>query len=104
MPAMAAVAGRCPPFGVHPSGPVVQPVRCPAPSDVRRLLSGPLVSAVQCPAVWCLPACPVASVSYRVSPAVALGTTSVRRATFTTGTGRGSCGLPRPGRLGQRLE
>jgi hypothetical protein len=95
---------RCPSV---PSG--VQPVRCPArpvssPSGVRRLLSGPLVSAVRRPAVWCLPACPVASVSSRISPAVALGTTSVRRATFTAGTGRGSCGLLRPGRLGQRLE
>jgi hypothetical protein len=109
---MLSVAGPCPPFGVHPGsdvrGPVVQP-------------SGVQPSGVQpadwCPAGWCVRPSGVrpAGVSARPvsgrlvsarpsghlrlacgSPGVALGITSVRRATFTTGTDRVARGLRCP--------
>jgi hypothetical protein len=123
MPATAPVAGSHPPFGVHLSGPVsspsdVRPVRRPTRPVSGRLMSGPLVSdplvsTVRRPASGVRRPASGRLVSARLSgrvrllprqPGGGLGDHSVRRATFTTGTGRVACGLPRPGRLGQRLE
>jgi hypothetical protein len=111
-PAMPSVANPCSPLGVHPvrfprPGPGVQlsgvqpsgvrsagsVVRDPAvrPSGVRPSASGRLVSARP----------PDHLRLVRVSPAVALEITSVRRAIFTTGTDRVACGRRCPERLGR---
>jgi hypothetical protein len=109
-PAMPSVANPCSPLGVHPvrfprPGPGVQlsgvqpsgvqpsGVRDPAvrPSGVRPSASGRLVSARP----------PDHLRLVRVSPAVALEITSVRRAIFTTGTDRVACGRRCPERLGR---
>jgi hypothetical protein len=105
MPALAAVAGPRPPFGVHSSDPVVQPVRCPAVRCPTRL-----VSAVRRPTVWCPPVWPVASRSSRVSTAVAMGTTPCgghpsrpERVEFHVVPGGSVNGSSRP-RRGRRCE
>ena len=83
------------PSGVRPSGvrSAGSVVRDPAvrPSGVRPSASGRLVSARP----------PDHLRLVRVSPAVALEITSVRRAIFTTGTDRVACGRRCPERLGR---
>jgi hypothetical protein len=73
--AMLSVAGRCPPFGVHPfasdvRGPVSPAVRCPAVRCPISWFRGPgsgrpagWCPPVRCPAGWCRPVRPVTSVS-----------------------------------------
>jgi hypothetical protein len=88
---------RCPAVGV-------QAVRCPViwlPRPGFRCLAHPVsslsgVQPVWCPAVWCPAVRPVASVSSRVSPAVALGTPRCDGATFTTGRVEFHAVRPRP--------
>jgi hypothetical protein len=92
---MASVAGRCPAWGVHPSGivvwsPAVQPVRCPATWVRRPGSGGPAVCCppVQRPALWC-PAVrfPPPSVRTRPSPPTSGGGVGARA---------GAAGQPSP--------
>ena len=121
-PAMPSVATPCSPLGVHPvrfprPGPGVQ-LSGVQPSGVQPSGVQPsgvrsAGSVVRDPAVRPSGVCPSASgrlVSarppdhlrlVRVSPAVALEITSVRRAIFTTGTDRVACGRRCPERLGR---
>jgi hypothetical protein len=106
--AMLSVAGRCPPFGVHPfasdvRGPVSPAVRCPAVRCPISWFRGPgsgrpagWCPPVRCPAGWCRPRPSGHLRLVHGSPAVALGITSVLRATFTTATDRVARGLRCP--------
>jgi hypothetical protein len=95
---VASVDGRCPSWGVHPSrcrrpgsGCPVRPVSGSLGSSrVRPSAVHP--SSVQPSAVRPRPSGRVRLVPCQV---VALATRPVRRATVTTGSGRGPCGRPR---------
>ena len=100
-PAMASVAGRCPACGVHPSAVVVRVRRSGRPVSRASGVHPSGVQCVQCPArpvstvrrpAGCCPPPSVRTRPPRSPQAAAVGTSSRRRATVTTRTGRAPVG------------